>query len=264
MSEKSISESISKELQTVLQKGNTVRVESCGSQCKFGLTILGGSRKQLFVIALAFFSVLLAPASAHAGCFRCPCNKKLFDNVGTCNANCRASLGCFTNICGPWRAGPDPTASQDSDQKSAFENLTDCYGVTDQPTNRYNCIAWSVGDDNHWIWWKVDKAYGNYNGVVEVSDFDRFYLTYNYVPSAGCAQESGKEKVALYGKRTSDPKYPDGWEPTHAARQVLQSIGGEGDWWESKEGDSKRIFHRLDELKGNNYGDVIKCYERPL
>jgi hypothetical protein len=32
---------------------------------------------------------------------QCNCNKKIYDDVGVCLKECRATLGCFTNICGP-------------------------------------------------------------------------------------------------------------------------------------------------------------------
>lgn len=187
--------------------------------------------KRWIAAGLLSCSVGLAPTRALAGCFLCPCSQAVFDDVGTCNGNCRVTLACFNNICGPWRPADEPTLAQDLMQRYVlFENLSDCYGVTDQPTDTYNCIAWSAGDDSKWIWWEVDSPFGNEDGYVQVSDFDSFYEFGGYTPSASCAQEDGKEKVALYGKPTTDPNYPDGWQPTHAARQPssrsLAATGG--------------------------------------
>jgi hypothetical protein len=220
-------------------------------------------RVHRLVPAALLLAVALTPGSVRAGCFLCPCGGgATYTDVGTCNANCKPTLGCFDTICGPFRPAADPTFLQDAKQRYLlFENLTDCYGVTAQPTDTYNCIAWSAGDTTRWVWFEVDSFYGDANGVVEVADFDSFYKSSGYGPSPSCALEAGKEKVALFGKRTTDPRYPDGWEPTHAARQAAASIPG-GDWWESKEGKYKQIIHRLNDLAGRDYGEVIKCYER--
>jgi hypothetical protein len=203
----------------------------------------------------------VGPARA-AECIYCNCNKTYYDDIPSCQAQCKASLGCFVGICGPaygsdFLGGKPPTPAQDSFQRRRFPKLT-CYSVTGDPTPRrsdpqsYNCIAFTVGLRNIWTWDVVDSIFGNKNGLVEVADFDRFYSRYGYNTSASCAHEAGKQKVALYGY--------GGIEPTHAALQ--KDVKAPGEWWESKEGESKRIIHKLRDLEGVNYGQVIKCYER--
>ena len=55
--------------------------------------------------------------------------------------------------------------------------------------------------------------------------------------------------VALFGRAT---------EPTHAARRDAE----DGTWWQSKLGSSWRIMHRLEELEGGMYGDVVAYFIR--
>ena len=213
----------------------------------------------VFLVALGMI-VLVRDASASTPCFLCPCNKKLFADVGACNGDCRVSLGCFSNICGTISLpGTPPTAEQDAEQRAAFPKLT-CFSVLAQEDKSYNCIGWSAGDKS-WVWKEVDSVYGDNDKKVEVEDFDKYYAAGGYVPSASCAQEDGKTKVVLYGK----PLPGSGeYQPTHAAKQAADFSSKDGDWWESKEGKEKMSLHKLEELEGANYGVVIKCYERPL
>jgi hypothetical protein len=52
--------------------------------------------------------------------------------------------------------------------------------------------------------------------------------------------------------------YANAAGPQHAARRDR----GEPEWWESKLGLTFRIMHRLKELEGGAYGDVVAFYLR--
>jgi hypothetical protein len=202
-------------------------------------------------VLIPFLLLALVPTQALADCIRCSCSEKNYamDEIGLCQSECKVSLGCFSGICGPANLpGADPTALQWSRQTDAFPNLH-CFNVLSQEDQRYNCIAWSVGNDRQWIWKEVDLIFGDMDGTVEISDFDDFYQQHGFAPAADCSFKAGKHKVALFGKGT---------QPTHAARQSSDTPG----WWESKEGKEKKSLHKLTELEGGVYGDVIKCYER--
>jgi hypothetical protein len=105
------------------------------------------------------------------------------------------------------------------------------------------------------IWRQVDRVYGNNDGKVDVSDFDSFYGYAGYHDvGSDCSYQPGMTKVALFGTQGADGS----WTPTHASIQS-QKVHG---MWESKEGTLKLSLHFLDDLIGDEYGDVIKCYAR--
>ena len=140
--------------------------------------------------------------------------------------------------------GNPPTASQESTIESYFPNLQ-TWSVTGPATpygtpGRYNCIAWSVGITDQWIW------PGN-----TVSDFDAFYASHGLTVSNICNREYKKRKVALYAIN-SDPN-----DCTHGSRET-HDCG----WDESKLGSLERIMHIRSELEGGSYGNIIRCYEK--
>lgn len=135
--------------------------------------------------------------------------------------------------------GNPPTASQELTIKNDFPNLQ-TWSVTGASTTSYNCIAWSVGITNQWIW------PGN-----TVADFDAFYASHGWSVANNCNREYKKRKVALYANN-SDPN-----DCTHSSRET-HDCG----WDESKLGSLERIMHIRDELEGGYYGTVIRWYEK--
>jgi len=108
--------------------------------------------------------------------------------------------------------------------------------VTGEACRKYNCISWSAGITSEWAW-PGDTA----------PAFDKFYLSYGYVPLA--AGESEDKAVIAYWEDAKGGS-------THGCRRVA------GDIWESKLGSSLRILHRLNELEGDSYGHVAKLFRR--
>jgi hypothetical protein len=202
-------------------------------------------------------TTLVGTGDAFSDCIRCSCTKKLYQQseLAKCQSECKVGLGCFTGICEPaGMSGTDPSAAEDSIQRSHFPRLT-CYTVTAPPNPAYNCIACSVGVTNRWIWQEVD-GYGNRDGVVTVSDFDAYFSYGGYTPTTNCSVQLGKEKIVLFGQTDASGTVV----PTHAARQASVPISGF--LFESKEGRFKQILHDLSDLEGGAYGAVVKCYER--
>ena len=104
--------------------------------------------------------------------------------------------------------------------------------VTGEMSPVYNCISWTVGVANRWIW------PGN-----TLAQFDTFYRGFGL-------QRSGNGEVAAWGHSISNM--------THGCISGL----GHGPRWESKCGGDLRIQHALGELSGASYGRVVAFYTR--
>jgi hypothetical protein len=118
-----------------------------------------------------------------------------------------------------------------------FPNLNvDNAVVSGEATNVYNCIAWTLGITDAWIW------PGN-----RIDDFDPYYNLIGY-------------------NRTQDPNSPIAVWGYSFIRMTHGSISGvgHGPRWESKCGSDLRIQHGRDELSGNSpaYGNIL-AYYRP-
>lgn len=135
--------------------------------------------------------------------------------------------------------GNPPTAAQESNIESYFPNL-ETWSVTGPATGSYNCIAWSVGITDEWLW-----------PGSTVQDFDAFYASYGWSVSANGNREYRKRKIGLYADN-SDPN-----DCTHGSRET-HDCG----WDESKLGGLERIMHIRSELEGGYYGNVIRYYEK--
>jgi hypothetical protein len=102
-----------------------------------------------------------------------------------------------------------------------FPNLThENYRVTSPPSADYNCIAWSMGDTEHWwqpgVFWPVQTSADDYGtGVLEQA-----FVGLGFEACADATLDPGFEKVALYGK----PSFYTHAAPT-AERQVDQQTG---------------------------------------
>jgi hypothetical protein len=135
--------------------------------------------------------------------------------------------------------GNAPTTEQYSRFIGAFPNLRK-WSITAPWTNQYNCIAWSVGVTDQWIW-----------PGSTVQDFDEFYASYGWSLSTSCEREFKKRKVALFAYN-SDPN-----DCTHGSRET-----DDCSWHESKCGGWERIMHIKTEMESGVYGNIIRCYEK--
>jgi hypothetical protein len=104
--------------------------------------------------------------------------------------------------------------------------------VTGEMSSIYNCIAWTVGVTNRWLW------PGN-----TLAQFDTFYSGFGL-------HRSSDGPVAAWGHSTSNMTHGCISGPGHGRR------------WESKCGGDLRIQHALGELTGASYGRVVALYTR--
>jgi len=119
--------------------------------------------------------------------------------------------------------------------------------------NKYNCVAFALGEDER-PWWPSSQA-GFYwpEGVPEEETLDAFiaaFATEGYVPCDGGAPESGYEKIVLYALAGNNPK--------HAAKQLPNGK------WISKLGLEEDIEHTLPALDGPGYGTPVRFFKRPV
>jgi hypothetical protein len=117
--------------------------------------------------------------------------------------------------------------------RSYFPNLdVDRAVVTGEVSTVYNCISWTVGVMNRWLW------PGN-----SLANFDTFYRGFGFV-------RSGDGTIAAWGLSTSNMTHGSITGPGHGPR------------WESKCGNDLRIQHGLNELVSSSYGRVLAFYRK--
>jgi hypothetical protein len=104
--------------------------------------------------------------------------------------------------------------------------------VTDNASHVYNCISWTVGVTNRWLW-----------PGSTLASFDTFYRGFGFV-------RAGDGPIASWGHSTINMTHGSVSGPTHGPR------------WESKCGADLRIQHGLNELVGSSYGRVVAFYRR--
>jgi len=102
--------------------------------------------------------------------------------------------------------------------------------VTGEASAIYNCISWTVGITDRWLW-----------PGGSIANFDTFYRGFGFVRAAD-------GPIAVWGHSTS------------AMTHGCISGRGHGPRWESKCGGDLRIQHGLNELVGSTYGRVVAFY----
>lgn len=127
------------------------------------------------------------------------------------------------------------------------------YKVTSSESIDYNCIAWTIGRDDIWIWpnprffWPEDIKCDN-----RLSSFVELYQKFGYSICNYDKLEIGYEKIAIYVN-------PDTNGVTHAAKQIKSGK------WTSKLGPYKDIEHStLDSLAGGDFGIVATIMKRKV
>ncbi|MDT4292376.1 hypothetical protein RO575_22650 [Methylomonas sp. MO1] len=123
------------------------------------------------------------------------------------------------------------TQQEKSQFKGWFPNLdVNAAVVTGEPTQTYNCISWTLGVTDRWLW-----------PGASIASFDTFYRQWGF-------SRSGSRHIAAWGSSASSM--------THGC------VSGSCPRWESKCGNSLSIQHGLTELEGANYGRVSAFYNR--
>jgi hypothetical protein len=129
-------------------------------------------------------------------------------------------------------------------KNGGFPRLGNNFEVLAPHSDTYNCIAWSMGIKDHWVW----PGYS-------MSAFDKAYsrLGYRRLKSVNLRHERGVQKIVLYGTRTGNGSV----NCTHAARQSSDGT------WTSKLGKLPLIRHQsANALSGSSYGHPVAVYAK--
>ena len=100
----------------------------------------------------------------------------------------------------------------------------------------------------------IDYVFGNKDGKLSLPEFERFLAHFGFAKVASCANTADMVRVAIFGKVIDGSTVV-----THAARSAWWDIG-DGQWWDSQIGLENVIRHRLNDLTGATYGEVLECY----
>jgi predicted lipoprotein with Yx(FWY)xxD motif len=132
--------------------------------------------------------------------------------------------------------GVMPSAAKKEQFLGYFPYLRNWH-ITAPATGTYNCISWSVGITDQWLW-----------PGSSVAAFDAFYASYGWSSSSNGNREHQKRKIALWAENSSC---------THGSRETYDC-----NWHESKCGSLDRIMHDRFQMQGGSYGKIIKYYEK--
>ena len=134
----------------------------------------------------------------------------------------------------------------------SFPNLaSEGFLIIDQPSIRYNCIAYAAGDTSQW-WQHTGRRYWPPHATRSdlIESLREVFAGLGFEQCDDGGIEDGYRKVALYEAQG---------EWTHAAAQSPNGA------WRSKMGEGPLIEHRSPEsLSGGIYGDVHCFMRRPL
>ena len=139
-----------------------------------------------------------------------------------------------------------------------FPGLIRCeWSITGNAARKYNCIAWSVGEDSAWYVAtagaklhptdiSIDDVWGDGDGMMTITELDAFYAAKGYLPTGTDAKDA-------------DVMFYSGF---HGARKknclcqtILQPV------FESKCGEGPKIEHSCSQLNGMTYGTPIRFYK---
>lgn len=134
-----------------------------------------------------------------------------------------------------------------------FPRLGNRYRKKSSPTDKYNCIAWAMGE-YHRPWWpgSVPEGYWPADLPPEetIENFVAAFEKIGYELCVGSHHEWRFQKIVIYADSQGIP--------THAARLSLCGT------WISKLGQNVDISHRShDLLDGPLYGTVVRVMKRP-
>lgn len=154
----------------------------------------------------------------------------------------------FTFEVSPTRDDLEPGWKAELLRSTSFPNLkAENFAAIGPYSERYNCIAWTIGVRDEWVW-----------PGTKVADFDALYERHGYRPldTMDLSHDPTMEKIVIYGlpPRGGNREI----EVTHGA---LQDARGR---WTSKIGTQPLIRHdNLEDLAGPSYGEPVRVYVRP-
>ena len=118
--------------------------------------------------------------------------------------------------------------------------------IVERFNDSYNCIAWSLGINDRWVWNEIDL---NSDGTSAFSEFVAFYAKHGYE----LTNLEENAEIALFGERTRA-----GVRVLHASRRDPN-----GRHWQSKMGQGAIIRHRdLSVFKDSPYGKPIALFRK--
>jgi hypothetical protein len=148
-----------------------------------------------------------------------------------------------------FRNAEERTQLETTSERSSFPHLGRDFEVLRPGTKTYNCIAWSLGVTDRWLW-PVPSGQ-----PVHVRDFDNLFARHGYrrLSSLNFERVEGQDKLILYTRRKDDGTF----EPTHTARQLSDGS------WSSKLGKLPLIRHlHPGDVSGDTYGEPTVVYVR--
>lgn len=147
------------------------------------------------------------------------------------------------------RNGEERWRFETPSERAGFPRLGDDYEILAPASSEYNCISWSLGVTDRWIWPVQARS------SIFFSDFDDLYTRHGYrrLSTLAFDQLADHDKVVLYAKVNASGVL----EPTHAARQEADGS------WTSKVGKMPLIRHlHPRDLEGGTYGEPYAVYVR--
>ena len=127
------------------------------------------------------------------------------------------------------------TADEKLAAQQLYPNLNvNAVWVIGEATPKYNCIAWTVGITDRWVW-----------PGDSLNRFNLFYNIYHATPSVNGA-------IAAYANTVP--------EMTHGSAYLNITQGSIGSTWTSKRGKNILITHDINGLQGSGYGTIVQRY----
>lgn len=128
-------------------------------------------------------------------------------------------------------------------------SIIEPFSITSPETSQYNCVAWVLGDTEHW--WEADEDYlwlDNLNFDNTLSTMQSFFQNFGFEAVNKTNFKNGIEKIALFSE--------DGIYCSHVAKQISPKL------WTSKLGISYDVSHSLISMEKGIYGDVVMILQK--
>tara|TARA_B100001287_G_scaffold276811_1_gene289629 strand:+ start:922 stop:1356 length:435 start_codon:yes stop_codon:yes gene_type:complete len=125
--------------------------------------------------------------------------------------------------------------------ESEFPHLN--YEIIDRFTKTYNCIAFTIGVTDRWVWDEIDF---NRDGTSAYTEFVRFYDLHGYIPT----MNEDEAVICVYGFINFGNV-----DVKHGSRK-------EGNWWYSKMGSGDLLRHKnMDVFRNSSYGEPLMMFK---
>ena len=126
----------------------------------------------------------------------------------------------------------------------------DSLEITSPEDGSYNCVAWAIGDSEHFYWPKKLPGLDWPKGLPRkgtTANLITFFKSHGFETCENGLPEKGREKIAIFEKNGL---------PTHACRLLKNGP------WTSKLGILEDVRHSLSSISGGMYGEVSVFMQR--